>query len=170
MKSLKSLPIAAALALALTVLSVAPSSVGAFGLSGIGARVGQVDPEGAGGAFAVGGHLEFEEGGTRLHLQPGVMFWSSDGVHDVNPNFDLMYHFAPAGRVSPYLGAGAGLHFYSVDLPVGSDTNTDLGANLFGGVLVPMSSVNLFGEARYVASDRSQFAVTGGVTLPFGHH
>src|SRR5712675_1428201 len=102
---MKSLPIVAALALALAVLSFAPSSAGAFGLSGIGARVGQVDPEGAGGAF--------EEGGTRLHLQPGVMFWSSDGVHDVNPNFDLMYHFARAGEVSPYLGAGAGLHFYS---------------------------------------------------------
>lgn len=167
---MKSLPIMAAFLIALAALHVAPSTAGAFGLSGIGARVGEVDPEGSGSALAVGGHLEFEQSGTQLHLQPGVMFWSSDGVRDINPNFDLMYHFASPGRVSPYVGAGAGLHFYSVDLPLGgSDSSSDFGMNLFGGVLVPMSSARLFGEARYVATDNSQFGITGGVTLPFGH-
>jgi hypothetical protein len=167
---MKSLPIVAALILALACLGTIHSNASAFGLSGIGARVGEVDPEGAGSAFAVGGHLEFEQGGTRLHVQPGVMYWSKDGVRDINPNFDLMYHFAPAGHVSPYVGAGPGLHFYSVDLPLGgSASNTDFGMNLFGGVLVPTGSMRLFGEARYVATEDSQFSITGGVTLPFGH-
>ncbi len=166
---MKSLPVLAALVCMFVGFNPAPTSAGAFGLSGIGARVGNVDPEAAGDAMAVGGHLEFEQSGTRLHLQPGVMFWSSEEVRDFNPNFDLLYHFAPAGRVSPYLGAGAGAHFYSIDVPGPNDTHSDLGGNLFGGVLVPASSLRLFGEARYVATDRSQFMITGGVTLPFGH-
>jgi len=166
---MKSLPIVALLVLALACL-YAPSTASAYGLSAIGARIGSVDPDGAGSALEIGGHLEFEQSGSRLHMQPGVMYWSSDNVSDVNPNFDLMYHFASAGRVSPYVGGGAGLHFYNVDTPFGSSGNTDLGANMFGGVLVPMSDVRLFGEARFVASDRSQFGITGGVTMPFGNH
>ncbi|SRR6266446_3221381 len=167
---MKSLPVLAALLFALMVLVLAPTSAGAFGLSGIGARIGEVDPEGADGAFTIGGHLELEQSGTRLHLQPGVMYWSSRDVHDFNPNFDLMYHFAPGGRVSPYVGGGVGAHFYSIDLPGPNDTHSDLGANFFGGVLVPSGSLRLFGEARYVATDMSQFMITGGVTMPFGHH
>jgi len=50
-------------------------------------------------------------------MQPGFIYWASDGLSDVNPNFDLYYHFAPAGRVSPYLGGGAGLHFYGTMAP-----------------------------------------------------
>lgn len=158
---------AAPLALVLAALLVAPWSANAFGLSGIGARVGDVDPDGAGNALMVGGHLEFEESATRFHLQPGLMYWSADGVNDVNPNFDVMYHFSPASSVGPYLGAGAGMHFYSYDR---SDfNNTDVGANLFGGVVFPAASQRWFIEGRYVATDRSQTMISGGVTLPLGH-
>jgi hypothetical protein len=166
---MKSLPIMAFLTLALVGLAFAPHSAGAFGLAGIGGRMGAVDPDGADGAFTVGGHFEFEESGSRIHLQPGVMFWSTDDLSDVNPNFDVMYHFAPAARVGPYLGAGAGMHFYSFDSGVADNSDTDLGANLFGGVLFPSNSLRFFLEGRYVASDRSQAMITGGVTLPFHH-
>src|SRR6267378_2912885 len=105
---MKSLPVLAALLFALMVLVLAPTSAGAFGLSGIGA------------------HFELEQSGTRLHLQPGVMYWSSGGIHDFNPNFDVMYHFNPASRVSPYVGGGVGGHFYSIDLPGPNDTHSDL--------------------------------------------
>ncbi len=166
---MKSIRIMAALMLVIAAVFLVPAHAGAFGLSGIGARVGSVDPEGADGAFAVGGHMEFEESGTRLHLQPGVTFWSTGGMSDVNPNFDVMYHFAPASKVGPYLGAGAGMHFYSFDVAGPNDSDTDLGANLFGGVMFPSGSLRMFLEGRYVASDRSQTMITGGVTLPFHH-
>jgi hypothetical protein len=165
---MKALPIMAVLAIALALVFV-PSSSSAFGLSGIGGRVGSVDPDGADGAVTVGGHFEFEESGSRLHLQPGVMFWSADGLSDVNPNFDLMYHFSPSSSVGPYLGAGAGAHFYSFDVPGADDSDTDFGANLFGGVLFPTRSLRFFAEGRYVASDRSQVMITGGVTMPLHH-
>jgi hypothetical protein len=166
---MKSLSIGAALMLAFLCVTLAPSPAGAFDLTGVGARIGNVDPDGAGDTFMAGGNLELEQNGTRLHLEPGLMVWSSDGIRDINPNVDLMYHFAPAGRTSPYVGAGLGMHFYSIDLPGPNDQSSDLGANFFGGVLVPMNSLRLFGEARYVATDRSQFMIAGGVTLPIGH-
>ena len=65
---MKSLPIVAALILALACLGTIHSNAAAYGLSGIGARVGEVNPEGSGNAFEVGGHLEFEQSGSRLHL------------------------------------------------------------------------------------------------------
>jgi len=167
---MKSLAVAATLALAFVTFALAPSSATAFGLSAIGGRVGSVDPEGADGAFMAGGHLEFEQYGTQFHLQPGVMFWSSGNVSDVNPNFDVMYHFHRSGKMSPYLGAGMGVHFYSFDSPGANGTNTDIGANLFGGLLIPANTLRLFVEGRYVASDRSQAMITGGVTVPLGHH
>jgi len=160
----------AAVVLALVALTVSQASAHGFGLSAFGLRVGGVDPEKADGSALVGGHLEFEEFGTRLHLQPGILYWSSDHLSDFNPNFDVMYHFVPTSEVSPYLGAGAGLHFYSSDVLGPNDSGTDLGANLFGGVLIPSRSLRLFIEGRFVASDRSQASINGGVTLPFRHH
>jgi len=140
-----------------------------FGLSGAGARLGTTDPEGADASLAGGGHLEFEEAGSRLHIMPGVLFWSNDGLTDVNPNLDLYYHFAPAGRVSPYVGAGAAVHMYSADGP--GDPGTDLGLNLFGGALFPLgsSSTRLFAELRHSATDLSQTSIFGGLTFPISH-
>jgi hypothetical protein len=69
--------------------------------------------------------------------------------------------------VSPYLGAGAGLHFYGTDPP--SNTSTDVGINMIGGLLFPSAGANFFLEGRYVASDRAQAGIYGGVTLPLAH-
>ena len=150
--------------LALLALATWSGAAQAFGLTGIGGRLGSLDPEGRDGSLAFGGHLEFEQMDTRLHLEPGFLYWSNDGLSDFNPNMDLSYHFAPDGRVSPYVGAGAALHSYSSDGP--GDPGTDVGANLFGGVLFPSSSARFFIEGRYAATDRSQASFFGGVTLP----
>lgn len=152
--------------LAATLIAAGAGTARAFGLTGIGGRIGTLDPDGREGTLAGGAHLEFEELGSRFHVQPNFIYWSSDGLSDANPNFDLSYHFAPAGRVSPYLGGGAGLHFYGSDGP--GDPGTDVGLNLFGGLVIPSPSASFFMEGRYVASDRSQAAIYGGVTLPLG--
>lgn len=150
--------------IATALLAAGAGSAHAFDLTGIGGRIGAVDPDGRDGTLAAGAHLEFQEAGSRLHIQPGFIYWSSNGLSDANANFDLYYHFAPAGRVSPYLGGGAGLHFYGSDGP--GDPGTDLGLNMMGGVLIPSPGANFFMEGRYVASDRSQAALYGGITLP----
>src|SRR5262245_34635880 len=153
--------------LALLLCFGVTSQANAFGLSSAGVRLGATDPEGGDASLSGGGHLEFEELGSRFHLQPSVLFWSNDGLSDVNPNFDVYYHFERAGRVSPYLGAGAAVHMYSAE---GPDPGTDMGLNMFGGVQVPTGGASrLFGEFRYSASDINQTSFFGGFTFPLSH-
>ena len=163
---MRSLRMAGIGCLALLALATWTSGAHAFGLSGIGGRLGTLDPEGRDGSLAAGAHLEFEQAGSRVHMTPGFLYWSNDGLSDFNPNLDLSYHFSPAGRVNPYVGAGAALHFYSNDGP--GDPGTDTGANFFAGVLFPTPSSRFFIEGRYAATDRSQSSLFGGITLPFG--
>lgn len=151
------------------LLAAAAPSAGAFHLSGVGLRGGFVDPEYLDGTVSIGGHLEFEQRGSRLHLQPNLDYWSSGNVTDVNPNFDLYYHFGPAGSASPYLGAGIGLHFVSVDVSrfVEAD-ETNLGFNLLGGVLFPGRSARFFIEGRAELTELDSSAILGGITFPIG--
>jgi hypothetical protein len=153
--------------LAVLLAAMIPTPSIAFELHGIGPRVGSVDPEGGDATFAAGMHLDFEQAGSRVHLLPNVLFWGEGGLNDVNPNFDVMYHFGSAGQVSPYVGTGVGVHFYTSDGP--ADASTDLGGNFFGGVLVPVRPMSLFLEAREVVSDRNQFGILTGMTFPLGH-
>jgi hypothetical protein len=140
-----------------------------FGLSGLGIRGGVLDPEDLDAALTIGGHLEFEERGRRIHLQPNLFYWSSDNVSDLNPNFDVYYHFAPARSVSPYLGTGFGIHFMSFDLPRGMDDDeTNAGLNLFGGVRFPGRSVDFFIEGRAALTEWDTTSITAGVTFPVG--
>lgn len=152
-------------ALTIPVLALLnPVTGSAFGIAGVGPRVGSVDPDGMDATFAAGAHLDFEQPGSHVHLIPNIMFWNKDGFGDVNPNFDVMYHFGAAGEVSPYVGAGGGLHFYSSDGP--SDPGTDPSANFFGGLLVPTRAFSLFVEGRAVVSDRDEFGILTGATFP----
>jgi hypothetical protein len=144
----------------------APSTSDAFSIAGIGPRIGAVDPEGMDGTFAVGVHFDFENAGSRLHFIPNVLYWDGDGLSDMNPNLDLYYHFSPAGHVSPYLGAGVGMHFYSSDGP--SDPGSDPSANFLGGVLIPVHPSTLFFEGRYAVSEMNQFGLFAGVTFSLG--
>jgi len=164
---MRSMRMIGSVGLALLALVTWSGAAHAFGLSGIGGRIGTVDPDGSDGSLAAGAHLEFEEMDSRVHLEPGFLYWNEDGLSDFNPNFDVYYHFEPAGRVSPYLGAGAAMHFYSSDGP--GDPGSDVGANFFGGVMFPASSARFFLEGRYAATDRSQASIFGGITLPIGH-
>lgn len=156
--------VAAAACLALLATAFGVNSAAAYGLSGVGGRMGSLDPDGWSDGLALGAHLEFEQADTRVHLQPGFIYWSNDGLSDFNPNFDLSYHFGSAAQVSPYVGGGAAIHAYSYDGP--GSPGTDLGANLFAGVLFPTASARFFIEGRYAATDRSQTSIMGGVTLP----
>lgn len=152
------------LALLMAALIGFASEACAYQLAGIGARLGAIDPDGADGTLGVGAGLEFEQPGSQVHLQPNVIYWSENGLSDVNPNFDVSYHFAPAGSVSPYVGAGFGLHFYGSDGP--GDPGTDPGANFFGGVTLPTRAMLLFFEGRVAATNRDQFGLFTGLTFP----
>ena len=157
---------AAAISMAILAWMSSAASASAVQLSGVGGRFGSLDPESRDQAMAVGAHLEFETVGSRVHVQPGFLYWSSDRLSDLNPNLDVFYHFAPPGQVSPYVGAGVGLHRYAFD--GGPDPGTDAGANFFGGLLVPAGTTHVFLEGRYAATDRAQASILAGVTARIG--
>lgn len=153
-------------ALLMPVLLGSPTTAAAFDLYGADARVGVIDPDGVDGTVALGAGLNFQQPSSHVHLMPHVMFWSSNGLSDVNANFDATYHFESAGQVSPYIGAGMGMHFYSSDGP--GNPGTDIGPNFIGGVSVPMHASTLFFEGRAAVTDRSSFGLMTGMTFYTG--
>ena len=139
----------------------------AFGLSGGGARVGYLDPEHSDGGILVGAHLEFEARDSYFHLRPNLMYWNGDPLSGFNVNLDGLYHFGPQARTVPYLGAGLGASIVKVEGLSGSES--DLGVNLFGGVLFPAGGNHLFLEGRYTLSDVNQASLALGMTF-HSHH
>src|SRR6266478_1770983 len=85
-----------------------PTNARAYDMSGAGGKMGFISPEALDGTVMIGGHMEFEQSDTRLHLVPNLMFWRVDRVSDVNPNFDVYYHFDSQGQTTPYVGGGLG--------------------------------------------------------------
>jgi len=124
-----------------------------------------IDPEGTEGTMTYGATLDFEKAGTKFHLVPNVMYWSEDHVSDVNPNFDVLYHFSPAGRIGPFAGAGLGMHFYDQEV---AESDSDFGVNLFGGLMFPTSLATFTVEGRAVMSDNNQFGIITGATFNLG--
>jgi Outer membrane protein beta-barrel domain len=154
--------IASAMLLSLSI--AAPAAAQGYRFSGIGLRLGYVSPEDLDGTASIGGQVELERPGSRWHLMPGLNYWQSNDISDINPNVDAYYHFEPSGTVTPYLGAGLGLHAYDRD---GRGSETDLGANLFGGIRFPGNAAHSFLETRYTISDRPQFALQGGALFHY---
>lgn len=149
----------------LAAVLAAPIPAHAFGFAGWGGKLGYISPESLEGTLTVGAHLEFAQSGSRLHLLPSVMYWNTNGLSDFSANGDLYYHFVHEGMVTPYVGAGLGLQWVDSDGSRGAET--DLGANLFGGLKFPSPAASYFLEGRYTASDISQFAILGGITFNY---
>jgi hypothetical protein len=164
-KSGTGIVLAAALLTGLLLAWPSTSHAG-FALQGVGPRVGMIDPEGTEGTMTYGATLDFEKAGTKFHLVPNVMYWSEDDVSDVNPNFDVLYHFSPAGRIGPFAGAGLGMHFYDDELA--DESESDFGVNLFGGLMFPTSLATFTVEGRAVMSDNDQFGIITGATFNLG--
>jgi len=150
-------------ALVAGAVCAAPSPALAFGVSGAGGKLGVTSPENHDDTMMLGGHLEFEENGTRLHLMPNLMYWRANRLSDVNPNFDVYYHFGEEDRTVPYVGGGLGINMRNSQITDRSET--DLGANLIGGVRFPGGGNHYFLEGRYTASNVAQVAVLGGITF-----
>jgi opacity protein-like surface antigen len=111
--------------------------------------------------------MAFTEMGSRWHLMPELTFWKdSDHASDFAVNANVFYHFQDQGRTTPYLGFRVNLNFFTIDVPGEDESETELGINLLGGMLLPVSSgVTAFVEGRYVATELDQIMLLGGVTF-----
>jgi hypothetical protein len=155
------------LVFAATVLlgaSAADRAWAAFTYSSFGAKAGVVVPEGRDGAFGFGVHVELGKPRTNFLMLPGIVYWSSEGLSDLNANFDAYYHLSAGSPVMPFVGGGVGTHLFRFD----GDTNLNLGANLFAGVRIPAPGMDWLVEARYTSTEASQFGAFVGVTLRRG--
>lgn len=148
------------------VPAAAQSESRGFTFSGIGGRAGIVQPEDGDTQPVVLFHMEFMRPGSRWHISPEVRYWSDDPLSDLNLNVNAFYHFAATGGPSPYVGLGAGVHFYSFDSDA-IDGETDPSLNVLGGFRFPVgSAAYVFAEARYAITDLNQLDVLGGFTVP----
>jgi len=95
-----------------------------------------------------------------------VMYWCKDQRTDFNTNVDVMYRVRSEDQVTPYVGAGVGMHLRGG--PLASDQFTDVGMNLMGGVRFPARTAKIFVEGRHSVSDVSQTALLAGATFKLG--
>jgi opacity protein-like surface antigen len=152
-----------------------------LGIKGVGASVGFVDPEGGSSTVSLGLHIDAGTFAPNLHLKPYFQYWSvgaSSGGYDISNSdlafaFDVNYDFPLQGaRVTPYIGSGLGLHFFSSDasVPGGtSSSDTKVGIDLQGGIRTPvMPNFALFAETRYTfIQNDGEFNILGGFTYLF---
>ena len=155
------------LVILVALLAIAPDAM-ALRSAGLGGKVGLVSPDVGDNEIVFGFHWLFEQPNTLWRFSPELMFWSADQVSDVIFNVNAYYDFMPYDRISPYAGAGLGLHIYNFDVE-GVDNTTDLALNLLGGVRGPaFRAAEWFAEARYVITDNEQLMFLVGMTFIIG--
>ncbi|MBD3349163.1 MAG: outer membrane beta-barrel protein [Candidatus Eisenbacteria bacterium] len=180
----------------MAVLALPGLALGAdIGLYGVGGQVSYVSPEDIDGTFGLGVQADMGEIGGGFMLYPSVTFWSKSEDYGVTGcsgewtwtvislNADTKYYFMgdDSGSVAPYAGGGLAIIYamssWDYECDYGwyedsyddSDSDTDFGFNLFGGIDFPFSdSMTGFGEVRYTVGDIDALRLTGGVTFNLG--
>lgn len=149
--------IAAALVFAGASASVAQSKV-AFGVGGgLLMPMGDYgDVDNMGFTFGGGASIGLGSAPVRLRVEGSYGTSSHDGVGGktkiLGGMVSVVYPFQTAGQIKPYVLAGLG--YYNVDVSVtgfGSADESKLGFGGGAGVMFPMSSVELFVEARFMS-------------------
>jgi hypothetical protein len=116
--------------------------------------------------LVLGGQMSIGEVAPSLSFDPNVELGVGDNVTLIALNLDMHYHFDLRDTAwSPYLGAGAGINFYSVDLPqpFADDSFTRVGGNIILGASVPTRSGNqFFGEMKLGLGDTPDWKLLVG--------
>lgn len=134
-----------------------------IGFSGIGGRLGFVNPEGSDNStIFFGGHADLGTVIPSLVLFPSLEFSRKNGVTLVALNGDFRYYIPVPGNTKPFLGGGLAILYTN-----GSGfSDTDVGLDLLGGADFPLApNLNAFAKLKYTISDNSIFRLTGGITI-----
>lgn len=111
----------------------------------------------------VGLELLTRLGGSDWFFNPNVELVFADRRDRVSLNADFHYDFLQERAF--YLWAGAGLAGIHTDAERGRDSETDLGANLLGGIGWKLSGMTPYAQLKIVLSDDSE--VVAGVGIRF---
>ncbi len=156
-------PIVKRAAILATLLAVLPvSGAGAQASTHIGMRVGyNFDLEevllSANLTVPMTSHIEF---------YPSLDIYTPEQGNRVGFNGDVKVMLPRSTATGPqfYVGAGLGI----VNSNVGDVSNTDIGANLLGGLESRVGWIHPFAEAKILIHDRTQFVLLGGINLTLG--
>ncbi len=158
-------------------------------LTSVGIDAGLVDPEGAGGTLGLGAFADLGTFAPNIRFSSHLGYWSKseDGgggeasIRDISVGARVKYMFRVSSpKIQPFAGGGLGLHFFHAEVTVpdmdfggfvvpgytAEDSSTELGLDLGGGVVTPLSpKTDLSGELWYTLSDVDQVAVKVGVAF-----
>jgi len=152
-----------------------------IGLMGIGAKLGFVDPEGAGSVIGFGALVDLGTITPDIMLEGNLDYWSdSESGGGVEVSFrDLIiggtakYMFKSSNpNFRPFAGGGIAFHFFKAAIDFAGTTQADsdnsetkLGIHVGGGLFYTLSpQLDLIADGRYsIVSDASQLAIQGGV-------
>ncbi|HEY6092846.1 MAG TPA: outer membrane beta-barrel protein [Gemmatimonadales bacterium] len=127
---------------------------------------------GVGGSFALGTapvRLRVEGTYTQTSHQTGV-----DGnTKLIGGMVSLVYPFATAGKIKPYILGGVGLYNNKFSANGADTSKTGVGFGGGAGLRFPMASASVFVEARYLTMKAfdltwAQLPVTVGLSFPMG--
>jgi hypothetical protein len=156
--------IAAALAVALGPALALAGPDTDVGFRGWGPRVGlSLNPD----QVHFGAHLDFGNFAKHIRFQPNVEMGFGDHVKLFTLNAEAAYRFSSHWDVwTPYLGGGLGANIASVDVGNSSDSTTDLGVNVLGGIEKGLSNGDrFFVEGKFSLNDVPDAKITVGWTF-----
>jgi hypothetical protein len=158
--------IAVALAATLGSLPTQASPDTDVGFRGWGPRVGlSLNPD----QIHFGAHLDFGNFAEHVRFQPNVELGIGDHMTLFAVNAEAAYRFRSTWDVwSPYLGGGLGANIKSFDNNNGrhSNSQTDLGVNLLGGIEKGLTNGDrFFIEGKFSVNDAPDAKVTVGWTF-----
>jgi len=163
-KSTRMILIAAALGIAMAPALAQADPETDIGFRGWGPRVGlSIDPD----QFHFGAHLDFGQFARHVRFQPNVEIGFGDDVDLFTVNAEAAYRFREQWDVwSPYLGGGLGANIRRYDDGDDSDSDTELGVNLLGGIERGLSKGDrFFIEGKFSLNDIPDAKITVGWTF-----
>jgi hypothetical protein len=165
MKSSRMFLLTAALALALGPAHALAGPDTDVGFRGWGPRVGlSLDPD----QVHFGAHLDFGNFAQHVRFQPNLEAGFGDNLKLFTVNAEAAYRFSSTWDVwTPYLGGGLGANIKSIDNGGHSNSHTDLGVNLLGGIEKGLTNGDrFFIEAKFSLNDVPDAKFTIGWTFP----
>src|SRR4029434_1392326 len=158
-------------ALALLFCTVAAHNAMAqsdLGFKRLGVSAGVVSPEDVDATLGFGAFVELGTIAPRFALSSHLDYWSHSedipgggdaSIRDIALTCRGKYLFPVNSTVQPFLGAGLGMHFLGAEIDVpgagsASDSETRLGIDIGGGMMMPMNPrPNFHAEAWYSIVD-----------------